>query len=188
MAKEEKAAEGAQADAAPKKSKKLLIIIVAAVLVVVLAGGGAAFFLLKKSDEPHDDEEVAAADRDAKGKKKGEKEVPPVFVPLEPFTSNLVQETGDQYLAVTLQVRVEDPATAEKLKQYMPVVRHEVLLLISTKRPSELNTTEGRQLFFDEVRDKLNSILEPSPPARGKKQAVPDGPIKAVLATQFIVQ
>lgn len=186
MAKEEKAAEGAEA--APKKSKKLLIIIVAAVLVIVLAGGGAAFFLMKKGDEHPDDEEVASADKDAKGKKKGEKEVPPVFVPLEPFTSNLVQETGDQYLAVTLQVRVEDPAAAEKLKQYMPVIRHEVLMLIKTKRPSELGTPDGVQAFFDEIRDKLNSILEPSPPPRGKKGAAAEGPVKAVLATQFIVQ
>ena len=97
MAKDAKAAvEGAEA--APKKSKKLLIIILAVVLLVVL-GGGAAFMLLKKGDHEEGDEEVA--EETAKPKKKDKKkdaQAAPVFVNMEPFTVNLVPETGDQYL------------------------------------------------------------------------------------------
>ena len=186
MAKEDKAAEGA-AEAAPKKSKKLLIIIVAAVLVLVLGGGTAAFLLMKKGDDQHDDEEVAA-EKDTKGKKKGEKEAPPVFVQLEPFTANLVRETGDQYLAVTLFLRVEDAAAGEKIKQFMPMIRHEILMIIKAKRPSELETPEGMQIFFDDIRDKINSVLEPTPAPRGRKQAAAEGPVTKVFATQFIVQ
>ena len=109
MAKDAKAAvEGAEA--APKKSKKLLIIILAVVLLVVL-GGGAAFMLLKKGDHEEGDEEVA--EETAKPKKKDKKkdaQAAPVFVNMEPFTVNLVPETGDQYLQVVLSLEIEDAA------------------------------------------------------------------------------
>src|SRR5574343_888759 len=125
MAKDAKPAEEG-AEAPPKKSKILLIIILAAVLVLFL-GGGAAFMLLKKSDHPEDgDEEVA--EETAKPKKKEKKKdhsAPPVFVSLEPFTVNLVPETGDQYLQVILSLELEDATEEPTLKAQMPKIRSE---------------------------------------------------------------
>lgn len=183
MAKEEKPAEAAEA--APKKSKKLLIIILAAVLFIVLAGGGAAFFLLKKGDEHADDEEVAA-EKDSKGKKKGDKkEVPPVYIPMEPFTVNLVPETGDQYLQVTINVEAEDAAIGEKMKLHMPKLRNRIMLILSSKKASELASREGKEALAEEIRESINGVVG-EPPAKGKKAT--EGPIKEVLFTSFIIQ
>lgn len=177
MAKEEKAAEGAEAP--PKKSKKLLIIIVAAVVVLAIAGT-AAVLLLKKGDHAEDEEVATEKDTKAK-KKKGEKEAPPVFIPMEPFTVNLVPETGDQYLQVTLSLEAEDAGVGEKLKVYTPKLRNKIMLLLSSKKPSELAPKEGKETLALELRDEINGIIA----ADAKKG---EGPVKEVLFTSFIIQ
>lgn len=183
MAKDAKAAvEGAEA--APKKSKKLLIIILAVVLLVVL-GGGAAFMLLKKGDH----EEVA--EETAKPKKKDKKkdaQAAPVFVNMEPFTVNLVPETGDQYLQVVLSLEIEDAAADAALKAVMPKIRNNITLLLSSKKASELLPKEGKEQLAEALKDEINGVIEP--PKKNKKGEVvpPEGPVKSVLFTSFIIQ
>lgn len=188
MAKDAKPAEEG-VEAPPKKSKKLLIIILVAVLVVVLAGGGAAFFLLKKSDHAEDEETAEETAKPAKKKdKKKEKEAPPIFINLEPFTVNLIPETGDQYLQVVLALELEDPTAEGDLKVRMPKVRNNITLLLSGKKASELLPKEGKEKLAENLKDEINAVIDP--PAKGKKsEAAPStGPVKSVLFTSFIIQ
>lgn len=187
MAKDAKPAEeGAEA---PKKSKKLLIIILAAVLVVVLAGGGAAFFLLK-GDHPEDEEAAEETEKPAKKKaaKKEKKDHPPVFISMEPFTVNLIPETGDQYLQVVLALEMEDALAEADIKTQMPKIRNNITLLLSSKKASELMPKEGKEKLADSLKDEINSIVEP--PVKNKKGELvaPDGPVQSVLFTSFIIQ
>ena len=189
MAKEAKpAAEGAVE--APKKSKKLLIIILAVVLLLVLGGGGAAFMLLKKTDHEADDEETPEETVKAKkkDKKKDGKEPPPAFVNLEPFTVNLIPETGDQYLQVVLSLELEDATAEPPLKMQMPKIRNNVTLMLSGKKASELLPKEGKEKLAIELKDTINSVIEP--PSKNKKGelVMPEGPVKSVLFTSFIIQ
>jgi flagellar FliL protein len=175
--KEEKTADGA---ASPKKSKKLIIIIAATVLLLV-AGGAAAFFLLHKDSAADGEDEVATEDAKPAKKKKSGKEVPPVFVPFESFTVNLVPEQGDQYLQLVISVDVEDEHTGETVKAQMPKLRNKVMLLLSDKKASELLPKEGKEKLATEIRDQMNTVLEPS--------AKPGyGPVREVLFTSFIIQ
>lgn len=172
--KEEKPADGA----APKKGKKLIIII-AAVAFLVIAGGAAAFFLMHKDAES--DDEVAAEEAKPVKKKKSGKEVPPVFVPFEAFTVNLVPEQGDQYLQLVISVDVEDEHTGESVKSQMPKLRNKVMLLLSDKKASEILPKEGKEKLAVEIRNQMNAVLEPS-----AKEGY--GPIREVLFTSFIIQ
>jgi len=188
MAKDAKPAEEG-AEAPPKKSKKLLIIILAVVLLVVL-GGGAAFMLLKKGDHAEDDEETAeeTAKPGKKKDKKKDKEAHPVFINLDAFTVNLVPETGDQYLQVVLSLEVEDVTAETDVKAKMPKIRNNLTLLLSSKKASELLPKEGKEQLAEALKDEINSVIEP--PAKNKKGVAeaPDGPVKAVLFTSFIIQ
>ncbi|HEX5804553.1 MAG TPA: flagellar basal body-associated FliL family protein [Azospira sp.] len=178
MAKEEKIETS---EAPPKKSKKLLIIIVAVVLLVVLAGGAAAFFLLKKGgDAAAEGDEVAA--ETSKGKSKDR--LPPVYIALDTFTVNLVPETGEQYLQVAISVEAEDPGMAEQIKIYTPRLRHEIMDILSSKKPSEVSTREGKKVLAEEIRKAINGIVEL--PAKDKKDA--GEAVRAVLFTTFIIQ
>ena len=189
MAKDAKPTE-VGADAPPKKGKKLLIIILAAVLVLALGGGGAAYILLKKSDHADDgDEDVA--EEPVKSKKKEKKKdhgAPPAFVNLEPFTVNLVPETGDQYLQVALSLELEDALQEPALKAQMPKIRNNLTLLLSSKKASELLPKEGKEHLAEALKDEINTIIEP--PKKNKKGEVSaaEGPVKSVLFTSFIIQ
>jgi flagellar FliL protein len=182
MSKDAKPAEEATEAAPPKKSKKLLIII-AAVLVLVLGGGGAAaYFLMQKSADPAAEEE-AVTDKTAK-KKKGEKEAPPAYVALDPFTVNLVAETGDQFLQLMISVEVADISVGDRLKMYMPKLRNDITRHLSTKKASELITKEGKDTLAEEIRDQINEVVD-VPPVKGKP---PQDAVKEVLFTSFIIQ
>lgn len=186
MAKDAKAVE--EGTEPPKKSKKLLIIILAVVLLIVL-GGGAAFFLLKKNDHSEDDEEVT--EEVAKPKKKEKKKdahALPIFVNMDPFTVNLVPETGDQYLQVALSLELEDPTEEIAVKAQMPKIRNNVTLLLSSKKASELLPKEGKEHLAETLKDEINAVIEP--PKKNKKGEIisPEGPVKSVLFTSFIIQ
>lgn len=186
MAKDAKPAEeGAEA---PKKSKKLLIIILAAVLVLVLGGGGAAFMLLKKGDHADDEDAAEETVKDKKKDKKKGHEAPPVFVNLEPFTVNLVPESGDQYLQVVLSLELDEALSEPLLKAQMPKIRNNITLMLSAKKASELLPKEGKEHLADGLKDEINSVIEP--PKKNKKGEVimPEGPVKSVLFTSFIIQ
>lgn len=160
--------EEAAGDAAPpqKKSKKKLILMLGAVLLIAAGGGGAWLFMGDKTAE-----EGAPA--------KQEPPKPPVFVAMEPFTVNLQPEAGEQYLQVQFTIQVADEKQVELIKLYMPLVRSRLLLLLSSKKPSELSTPEGKKKLQEEI---VASIKQPFTP-----QSPPQG-ISGVFFTSFVIQ
>jgi flagellar FliL protein len=131
-------AKAAAADAAPPaKSNKTLFIILAVVLVLVLGGGAAAWFFM--NSDKHHAEKVEVAP-------------PPIFVTLEPLTVNLQRgEEGDQYLQTTLTAQFGEKEHEEMMKLYMPQIRSRLLLLLSSKKASEINTEEGKKKLTEEI-------------------------------------
>jgi len=172
--------------ASAQSSKKLLIIIIAVVLLLVIVGGAAAVLLLKKKGDDSEGETKGAAAKSAKH------EVAPVFVRLEPFTVKLQAdaEKQEQYLQLVPELRVLDAPVGEKIKLYMPEIRHKMLLLLSSKKPSDLSTPQGVDKLSSDLRNQVNLIVDgeqkTAPPADGKPRA--EDPVQAVLFTSFIIQ
>ena len=168
----------AKAEAAPAGggSKKKLIMIIVAVLILAIGGGGGAYFMLKGHDDSaeHDDEPVKK-----KSKKKKKEAGPPVYVPVEAFTVNLQPEEGEQYLQLAFTLQVPDAEQSESIKNNMPKVRSRILLLLSSKKASEINTPEGKQQLSKEILEQINQPFE----EHGDEQEVSE-----VLFTSFIIQ
>jgi len=99
-----------------------------------------------------------------------------------------VPESGDQYLQVALSLEIEDAHEEATLKGQMPKIRNNVTLLLSSKRASELLSKEGKQQLAETLKDEINMVIEP--PKKTKKGEIipPDGPVKSVLFTSFIIQ
>lgn len=155
-----------------KKSKKGLIIgAVAAVVVLALGGGGTAWYLKSKAAAEDDEEEVKPAKKGKKGDKaeKGEKDKagkkkekdkaakPAVFLPMDNFTVNL---RGDRYLQIGLVIQCEDALSSDAAKAQMPVIRSQVLLLLASKTPEELQSPEGKDRLAKEL---IERIRQPVP-------------------------
>lgn len=165
---------------APKRGKKLLFILVALILVIALLGAGIVGLLLwKKGSSGQEAEEVATVAT-------FDLATPPTFVTLEPFVVNLSPEEGERFLQVVLALRVADAKTGEKLSAFMPEMRHQINLLLSGKRPSELSTPQGREALAEEIVARTNGVLGGGP-ANGSGKG-PSGPIQAVLFNSFIIQ
>lgn len=163
-----KAAPAAEAPAA-KSSKKMLFIIIGLVLVLVIGGGAAAFMLMgsksKKASDDHVEEKAVSK--------------VPVFVVVEPFVVNLMSETsGDQFLQIAMTLQVPNQETADAIKLFMPQVRSRLLMVLSSKKASELLSNDGKKALTEEIIDQLGE-----PFASGKGPNITD-----VFYTSFVIQ
>lgn len=150
-------AEQQAAEAAPKSNKKMIIIIAA---VVLLAGGGAgAFFMMKpKADAEHQKEEVH------------EPAAKPTFMTLETFTVNLTPEGEPQYLQADISLQIKDAHVEEAVKEKMPLVKSKVIMILSSKKASEINNNEGKVALTKEIVHSLNELLEDESHDKPKKK------------------
>jgi len=144
------ATEAPAADAAaPKKSKKKLFIIVGVVLALALAGGGALFFLKKKQAAEGEGEDSHAAPAAAAGKR--DLKAKPVFLPLDQFTVNLADRDADRYAQLNIVFELTDDKSADVVKNFMPIIRNNILMLLSHKTAADLFEKSGKQTLSNEI-------------------------------------
>ena len=162
--------EDMKADPAEEKSgksrKKLFLTIGIAILAIGIGGSAGALYLNKKSAS-------------SKNAAKHISEAPPVFLNLESFTVNLQSEDGGQYLQIAFTLQVENEKQIDIFKQNMPQVRNRLLMLLSSKKPSEIASTEGKKQLSREIVALLKQPFSP----QGKPQHV-----SSVFFTSFIIQ
>ena len=175
---------------APKKSKKKLVILLAGVLLLSAGGAGAAWFIMKKpaGDEAHAEEKPAHAAK-------------PLFTSLDAFTVNLQDPAGDRYAQIGVTLQYEKPETEAAIKDHLPALRNDILLLIAAKRIDELLSPEGKQKLAQEIQAAVGKGLgatsggeddededEKAKNKKRKKARKVENPVQAVLFSQFIVQ
>lgn len=156
---EEKVEEG-------QKKSKLPLIIIAAVVVLALAGGGAWFFL---KGDPEVDEKAKA--------KANALEAIPVYMPIDTLTVNL--KDSRQYLQLTISLQLKNGEDSALIKLYMPQVRTRALIILASKKPEDVITSEGKLALLEE----LKTITEK--PFTDKLEPIE---ILDVSLTSFIIQ
>ena len=162
-----KVAPASTKPAGKRNIKRMLIIG----LPVVLAAAGAGAWLLLR---PHDDAASAAASAAAAEKEKIRK---PTFVELDAFTVNL--KDPDTFLQIKLTFQLKDAASAEGLKEVLPIVRSALIPVLSSQDAADLMTNEGKGKLARELGDAASQAL-----ASGElKDAV-----QTVLITHMIIQ
>lgn len=149
-----------------KKGSKLKLIIIIAVVVVLLAGGGAAayFFFFKEKAEI--------------GEKKPAAQMKPqvsVFWPMDSFIVNLMDNDGERYLKVTMQLELSDKIMVEEVKTLSPKLRDAILDLLTSKNYKEMIDPQGKQRLRDEIAMRMNMNLK-------------TGKVLKVYFTEFVIQ
>lgn len=160
----------AAGDEGKKPKSKLPLFIIAGVIVLAVAGF-AATKLMGGSPKPKEGEEAVAEVEEAPSKI-------PVYLTIEPFVVNLQPENGDYYLQVSMTLQLPTQKTADTLKLYMPQVRSRLLMLLSSKKASELITNDGKEKLRDDIIDEL------SEPFSGNRGLI----ITDVAYTSFVIQ
>lgn len=182
-AKPEAKAEG---EAAPKKGKGKLLVLVAVALLVLGGGGGAAWYFLKPKPD-HGEEEVAHA--------APKKAVEKIFTNLDPFTVNLADEGGERMAQIAVVLELDAKPWEEKLTKNMPIVRNNILMLMSSLQSKEILTLAGKnrlageianvtgkalgwELIEDEPEDEDEAEEEVAPPSKDKAKDAAKKPVK----------
>lgn len=168
---------------APASSKKKLLLIVLGAIVLLGAGLGGGWYLnhatAGNGNGNATAQQAQEPEPEVRKKKKRNPAVKPEYIPLDAFTVNLQPENGEQYLQVQFTLQVSGPEYSQEIKDNMAIVRNRVLLLLSSKRASEISTVEGKQQLAAEIQAAINEPFE----WRGGEQDVTD-----VLFTSFIIQ
>lgn len=155
----------------PEKSSKSRLVMIIVVILVLLGGGGAAWYFMQPEPTGKENSEVK---KEAKAASAA-----PVFMTLETFTVNLLPDPGEQYLQTDISLRLSKAANEALIKQFMPLVKAQTLMILSSKRSSEISSIEGKNTLSQEIADNINKLL-----AQNGKDPVVSG----VFFTSFIIQ
>ncbi len=104
------------------------------------------------------------------GEKKADESAGPVIEYLEmkpKFTVNLAEPK--KYLLVNVQLLVEGAGAIEKIKKQMPVLRHEMIMLLSGMHIVDLQTMEQREALREKTKQVLTDALSKSQSSDGFK-------------------
>ncbi|MDR0702254.1 MAG: flagellar basal body-associated FliL family protein [Azoarcus sp.] len=179
--------DAAAATPAPKRSAKLLLIIVLVAVFVLLIAvlGVAALMVMKKNSGKHD----TATPPPIPEASVFNLNKPPVFAQIDPFTVDLRGENGEEshYLQTVIALRVADQHTADALKGWMPEIRHRINIILSSKRPEDIQSSASREALANEIQEQVNTLLGAPPPPPGSLLTA-QPPIQAVLFNSFIIQ
>lgn len=182
------AAATATADtpAAPKKKGKKLLFAIVGVLVLAIAGAAAALFILKKNtaEDDYEDEDTAAV-------QPVNPKSAPTFLPLENMVVNLADPGGTRYIQIGLTLQLQDSATGDAVKAFMPSIRSQILVLLSKRTGDEVLSAEGKEKLGKDIVATVSGVMGypvPKEGEEGKRRRGPANPVQAVLFSSFIVQ
>ena len=158
--------------AVPKRSglKIALIIIIPLLLIIstlaglylggVIGGGGK-----QEGDQGEPEKEVIA---------------PAIYIPLDPaFVVNFADSGKARFLQVTVEVMTRHQEVEEQVKNHMPVIRNNLVLLFSSQTYDSVSTLEGKEALREDALGVIQKILE---------EETGDPGIEAVYFTSFVMQ
>lgn len=149
-----------------KKGSSLKIIIIIVLVLIVLGGAATAAYLFLFKSKPQPVE------------KKPVEQVKPqvvIFYSLEPYIVNLVDNEGERYAKVVMQLELSDQSVADELNMIKPKLRDSILDLLCAKTYKEMMDPIGKQRLRDEIILRANSYV-----TRGK--------VLKVYFTEFVIQ
>lgn len=167
--------DGEKKESGSSPMKLIIVMIVGGILLVSVSIGG-VFFMMKsmgmldgKGGGGHKEEQVVAADK------------PPIYFPLEPaFVANFKDRGRTRFLQITLDVMVTDKKIIDELQKHMPLIRNNILILLSKQDGEVLQSGEGKEKVREAVLKELQEIMTEK---TGMVKTVED-----VYITSFVTQ
>ncbi len=195
MAEEKKApdaehmpAEGTESStASPSKLKQLMsdkkrLAALLFVVIIILSGviGLVIWWKKTRAAALGHNKPVVKVMKSANEEEEEDPNQPPVFMPIDKIIIKLRRGNApvDHYLQVAINLRLTNAKVNDKIKQYLPIIQHESMLILSSKEFDWLDDVDHKKQLAIELRDKINKIIK----------GTPTEGIKAVYFDSFILQ
>jgi len=163
--------EGEEGEESSGGSKKLIIIILAAVLLI---GGGAAAFFMMSDDSPE------VAENEATDEEVVEEKGPAIYVGLpNAITANLPGEKKGRTVQIKISFLVRSSEAKDHVRQHIPQLKNDILMLVSQKNAKELKLPDGRQKLQAEALTTVQKTLT---------DLVGEPTVEKVLFVSFVMQ
>lgn len=120
--------------------------------------------------------EMANAAEEENAEEMVEVKAPPIYLPLDPFVVNFVQNGALRYLQITLELMSRNSEIIETVKLSTPEIRNSLILVLSGHTYADLARRKGKELIREQVQYGINRIIE-----------VEEG-IESVYLTCFVMQ
>ncbi|TVP84211.1 MAG: flagellar basal body protein FliL [Thioalkalivibrio sp.] len=146
---------------------KLVLIILVAVLLGAGAVGGALYFVLGSDPATTD---PAAADTKR----------PLIYKALEPELLGNIDGPGRvRFVQVGVVMAMRDPKVGEAVDQHTPVIRNDLIMLLSGKTYEQLNSAEGKEATRQEMLETIRDVLDRNTGNPG---------VESIYFTSFVMQ
>lgn len=132
--------------------KKIIIFAVAGT-VLIGAGIGGAMFFLKSPEEPVEgemvEEEIVPDAKDA------------IYEDMHPaFTVNFNDESKKKFMQIYMVAKFYDMQARDQFIMHMPVVRNNLLMLMSGKNSDEFSTVESKEMLRKDALMTAQSVMQ----------------------------
>jgi flagellar FliL protein len=177
MAKaEEKKVEEGQEEVAKSKFPMWVILLIAA--QVFIGGAVIAVFVFLSGDKSSDvvQEMTVAEQRIEPAQVRDPASLMGPQFDLDPFIVNLIDDgRGPRYLKIEIKFELESAEVRPEVQTRLAQIRDEMLMLLSSKRFTDIESADGKRLLKNEIFTRINRILV-------------TGRIKRVFLTDFVIQ
>jgi len=152
--------------APPKTNKKGLIkwllISLGIVLLVSLSVGTSIYVMKSIMNTPAD--KTAEKSNDSKHKKDKEKNKEPkvaIYYKFDPpFVVNIQGKGGSRFLQLSIEAMTYDQSVSADIDQNMPVIRNNILLLLSDLTDEQVATMEGKQKLRGDILKEIQKVMK----------------------------
>jgi flagellar FliL protein len=148
---------------APGSGFKMIILMVILALLVSASVIAGLYFtgnlnIGGEASSKAADESPAAAESETPTEAAEHK--PAIYIDMKPaFIVNFPDDAVAEYLQIEMQAQAHDEQVEAVMRRHMPVIRNDILLLLSSQKYSDLKTREGKQHLQKAVLDKVRKIV-----------------------------
>ena len=162
-------------------SKKQIIMIAGGGILLALSLGIGVTFLLMKPSSPKEEPAAAKEEKvEAASHKEAGSHKDGIYYDMEkPVVVDFPAGSPAKHGRVTIAMLVESAETVEALKKNDPMIRNNLLMLISSQDAVGLYSREGKDALRKAILDDVNAVLTKM---AGK------GQVDEILFTSFVMQ
>lgn len=85
---------------------------------------------------------------------------PPIYIAMEPLVVNFERNGRIGFMQAQIQLMTREPTAQAAVSQHLPVIRNNLLLLLSSKKYEDVASREGKEQLRAEALAEINKVLD----------------------------